>query len=74
MKTEKTRILRTPSLVRTKNGHVVNVWCGSCRHKEIQAVSSGGSESKRHCTKLDIFVELDDVCNEWDLDEKLAAL
>ena len=61
-------------MVRTKNGHAVNKWCGSCRQKEIVAQSIGTGESKRHCKILDIFVDVDDVCKEWDLDEKLAAL
>ena len=74
MKTENTRMARVPSLVRTKNGHVVNKWCGSCQHKEVCAAQSGSAEAKRHCKKLDIYVELDDICKEWDLDEKLAAL
>ena len=74
MKMEKIIIMRTPDMMRTAHGHVVNKWCGSCRHKEIQAVSSGGSESKRLCTRLGVYVELDDICNEYDIDEKLAAL
>ena len=49
MKREITRMMRVPSLVRTKNGHAVNKWCGSCQHKEVQAVSSGSGESKRFC-------------------------
>lgn len=74
MKREITRMMRVPSLVRTKNGHVVNKWCGSCQHKEIQAQSRGTDDSQRHCKILDIYVEVDDVCKEWDLDDKLAAL
>ena len=61
-------------MVLTAHGHVVNKWCGSCAFKEIQAASNGTGEGKRHCSKLDIEVEIDDVCREWDLDEKLAAL
>ena len=68
MKREITRMMRVPSLVLTKNGHAVNKWCGSCQHKEMEA------EAKRHCTKLDIYVEVDDICQDWELDEKLAQL
>ena len=74
MKREITRMMRVPSLVRTKNGHVVNKWCGSCQHKEVCAVQSGSAEAKRHCKKLDIYVEVDDICVDWQFDDKLAAL
>ena len=67
-------MMRIPSLVRTKNGHAVNKWCGSCQHKEIQTVSSGTGESKRFREKLGIFVEMDDICVDWQLEDKLAAL
>lgn len=69
---EKTRVLRTPSMVRSANGHAVNKWCGSCAHKEIQAGSS--AEGRRWCTKLAQEVDIDDICPEWELDEKLAKL
>ena len=72
MAKEKVRVLRTPSMVRTANGHAVNKWCGSCAHKEIQAGSS--AEGRRWCTKLAQEVDIDDICPEWELDEKLAKL
>lgn len=72
MAKEKVRVLRTPSMVRSANGHAVNKWCGSCSHKEIQAGSS--AEGRRWCTKLAQEVDIDDICPEFDLDEKLAKL
>ena len=74
MKRVQMKLLRTPELVKTKRGHVVNKWCGSCKFKEIQASTGGSSEGKRWCTMLNKEVELDDICEEWELYEKLAAL
>lgn len=71
---EKTRVLRTPEMVLTARGHVVNKWCGSCAFKEIQAVPDGKVEGLRHCPKKNIYVEIDDICREWELDEKLEKL
>ncbi|MBR3330730.1 MAG: hypothetical protein IKG25_05865 [Mogibacterium sp.] len=71
---EKTRVLRTPEMVLTARGHVVNKWCGSCAFKEIQAVPDGKVEGLRHCPKKNIYVEIDDICSEWELEEKIAKL
>ena len=71
---EKTRVLRTPEMVLTARGHVVNKWCGSCAFKEIQAVPDGKVECLRHCSKMNIYVEIDDICREWKLEEKIAKL
>ena len=71
---EKTRVLRTPEMVLTARGHVVNKWCGSCAFKEIQAVPDGKVEGLRHCPKKNIYVEIDDICRECELDEKLEKL
>lgn len=74
MAREKTRAFRTPAMVLTEHGNVVNKWCGSCAHKEIQSASTGTVDGQRHCTKLDIIVEIDDICREWELEEKLEKL
>lgn len=64
---EETRVLRTPEMVLTARKHVVNKWCGSCAFKEIV-------DGNRHCTKMNIYVEIDDICREWELEEKIAKL
>lgn len=74
MEKEKERIYRTPDMMRTMRGYVVNKWCGSCQYKEIGSASSGSADSQRHCTRLGIDVEIDNICREFELHEKLAAL
>lgn len=71
---EKRRLYRNASLVKTKRGHVVNKWCGSCQYKEIQASSGGSSDVLRWCNKLQHSVEIDDICGEWKLEEKIAKI
>lgn len=67
MAKEERKLLRTPEMVRTAHGHVANKWCGSCAYKEMK---DGG----RTCSKLSEQVEIDDICREWELDERIARL
>ena len=73
-KKKEERPMRIPSLVATEHGYAVNKWCGSCKNKEIQSASTGTADGERHCIKLDIIVDIDDICQEWELEEKLKKL
>ena len=74
MKKKKAEKGRVPRIMKTAHGHECNAWCGSCQFKEIQAYNGGSSEGLRWCTKLNKEVEIDDICEEWKMDEHIAKL
>ena len=63
-----------PRIMKTAHGHECNAWCGSCQFKEIQSSNGGSSDGLRWCTKLNKEVEMDDICEEWKMDEHIAKL
>ena len=72
---EKKNFHRETRVLKTKHGHECNMWCGSCAFKEIQAKLGGGSaEGLRWCTMLNKEVELDDLCEKYKMDDKIAQL
>lgn len=63
----KSKFLIKRTVLKTAHGHEVNKWCGSCIFKEI-------FDGVRICTKLNHQVEIDDICLEYEMDDKIAAL
>lgn len=54
-------------MVLSEHGHAVNKWCGSCQFKEV-------ADEHRLCKKHNIYVEIDGICNDWELEEKLSKI